>query len=163
DGTEAGRATPQGFGTSLLVFVADADTLTTTNPLDNDSDDDLILDGNEDKNHNGRVDAGETNPNLADTDGDGIPDGVEDANHTGNDGLKDGNEDVDDDRTLDANETDPLVFDTDGDLLGDGLEKGLAAAQGLNTAAPPFVADADPLTTTNPRSVDTDNDGINDG
>ena len=45
------------------MFVPDADPTTTTDPLDEDSDNDGLLDGEEDANHNGRVDAGETNPN----------------------------------------------------------------------------------------------------
>ena len=57
------RTAPQGFNTDLYVFVPDADPTTTTDPLDEDSDDDGQLDGEEDANHNGRVDAGETNPN----------------------------------------------------------------------------------------------------
>jgi hypothetical protein len=46
-----------------------------TDPNDPDTDDDNILDGNEDRNRNGLVDAVETNPCDADTDGDGVPDG----------------------------------------------------------------------------------------
>jgi hypothetical protein len=47
------------------------------NPKKSDTDDDGIIDGNEDKNHNGVVDPGETNPADADTDDDGMPDGWE--------------------------------------------------------------------------------------
>lgn len=55
-----------------------------TNPLDPDTDDDLISDGKEDLNKNGDFDAGtETNPLDKDTDDDGINDGVEDANQNG--------------------------------------------------------------------------------
>ncbi|HTJ47543.1 MAG TPA: hypothetical protein VL463_35835 [Kofleriaceae bacterium] len=45
--------------------------------VDHDSDDDGLLDGEEDKNCNGVVDTGETNPLNGDTDGDGAPDLVE--------------------------------------------------------------------------------------
>ncbi len=45
-----------------------------TNPFDSDSDHDGIPDGEEDANHNGRVDPGETDPRNWDTDGDGLSD-----------------------------------------------------------------------------------------
>jgi Ca-activated chloride channel family protein len=48
-----------------------------TDPDNPDSDGDGLADGQEDLNHNGRVDAGETDPNRADSDGDGTPDGAE--------------------------------------------------------------------------------------
>jgi len=71
DGTELGItgsvSDPDGdgplLGTDTNVFIADADPDTTTDPLNNDSDDDGAWDGTEDANHNGRVDAGETDPN----------------------------------------------------------------------------------------------------
>jgi len=71
DGTELGItgsvSDPDGdgplFGTDTNVFIADADPDTTTDPLNNDSDDDGVWDGTEDANHNGSVDAGETDPN----------------------------------------------------------------------------------------------------
>jgi hypothetical protein len=44
---------------------------------DNDSDNDGLADGDEDTNHNGVVDPGETDPRHADTDGDGVSDLVE--------------------------------------------------------------------------------------
>ncbi len=62
DGTEIGLASPQGSDTDPAVFVADLDPATTTDPLDDDSDGDGELDGEEDANQNGRVDAGETDP-----------------------------------------------------------------------------------------------------
>jgi hypothetical protein len=48
-----------------------------TDPNDADTDNDGILDGQEDANHNGAIDGGETNPCLVDTDGDGLQDGTE--------------------------------------------------------------------------------------
>ena len=39
--------------------------MTTTDPLDPDSDEDGFSDGQEDKNHNGQIDPGESNPNDA--------------------------------------------------------------------------------------------------
>ena len=48
-----------------------------TNVHDADTDHDGRLDGQEDANHNGRVDAGESDPLVADSDGDGILDGAD--------------------------------------------------------------------------------------
>jgi len=64
DGTELGLTLNDiGPDTDTNMFQPDIDPTTTTNPLDADTDDDGIADGDEDKNHNGRVDAGETDPN----------------------------------------------------------------------------------------------------
>ena len=71
DGTERGITEPVPdpdgdghlLGTDTNVFIVDADSDTTTDPLNKDSDDDGAWDGTEDANHNGRVDAGETDPN----------------------------------------------------------------------------------------------------
>ena len=73
DGTELGItepvADPDGegplLGTDTAVFIPDADPNTTTNPLNADSDGDGAWDGAEDRNYNGRVDAGETDPSDA--------------------------------------------------------------------------------------------------
>jgi len=70
---------PSIEGTDTDGFVPDADN-TTTNPLDDDTDDDGLKDGSansEDMNDDGLVDAGETDPNNPDTDGDGWSDGQE--------------------------------------------------------------------------------------
>jgi hypothetical protein len=48
-----------------------------THPLRQDTDCDGVSDGDEDKNKNGRMDAGETDPLKTDTDGDSLWDGVE--------------------------------------------------------------------------------------
>ena len=45
-----------------------------SDPRKADSDGDGLLDGEEDKNKNGRVDPGETDPTNQDSDGDGVPD-----------------------------------------------------------------------------------------
>ena len=67
DGTEMGLSISDiGIGTDEAVFIADADPSTTTNPLDDDSDNDGMLDGDEDKNHNGALNSGETDPNVDD-------------------------------------------------------------------------------------------------
>jgi hypothetical protein len=107
---------------------------------DADSDDDGIIDGDEDIDGNGAVDAGETDPCNSDSDADGIQDGtelgytldevgpdtdpavfIEDADpdsvtdplsdDTDRDGIKDGREDADHDGRVDEEETDPNVFD----------------------------------------------------
>ncbi len=46
-----------------------------TDPHDADSDDDGLLDGQEDQNRSGGVDDGETDPNNPDSDGNGVSDG----------------------------------------------------------------------------------------
>lgn len=70
----------------LVGGVVDSDTDTLSNfdeirmlfnPLDGDMDGDGIMDGNEDKNINGRVDFNETDPKNPDTDQDGVKDGTE--------------------------------------------------------------------------------------
>ena len=48
-----------------------------TDPFDDDTDDDGLLDGFEDANQNGIIEAGELNPTRFDTDGDGLSDGLE--------------------------------------------------------------------------------------
>lgn len=96
-----------------------------------DFDQDGLLDGLEDWNANGRVDAGETDPAATDTDGDGLADGVELGvwgpmtiemflDHFGGDlgaarrGLTfDG---------LSPKETDPTLRDTDGDAITDAVD-----------------------------------------
>src|SRR5690606_2367549 len=75
--TERGLVGPQGAHTDQTVCIPDADPGSTTDPTDADTDDDELLDGEEDVNSNGKVDEGETDPNVADTDGDGLPDGEE--------------------------------------------------------------------------------------
>ncbi len=83
----------------------DGDSL--LNLADVDSDNDLILDKNEDKNLNGQLDPGERDYLDIDTDNDLIIDGIEDANVDGD---------------FDLGETDPLDPDTDKDFLQDGVE-----------------------------------------
>jgi hypothetical protein len=123
DGLDAivwdGSGIPGVSGTDPLVFVPDADPLTTTDPLDLDSDEDGIEDGAEDLDGDGARSAGETDAASADSDGDGLPDGLEL-------GLTAG--------TLDTNgavfipdadpltTTDPLAADTDLGGVYDGIE-----------------------------------------
>ena len=108
-----------------------------TNPYDADSDDDVLLDGQEDKNHNGIVDEGETNPCNNDTDGDRIQDGTElgyplsyITPYTNPDNFQ---------PDLDPSTiTDPLLEDTDRDGLTDGQED-------LNTNGRFDAGEKDPL------------------
>jgi hypothetical protein len=63
DGTELGYTLSDANpDTNTGIFQPDLDPSTTTDPLDDDSDKDGLLDGQEDTNHNGRLDSGETNP-----------------------------------------------------------------------------------------------------
>ncbi len=92
-----------------------------TDPDDADTDDDGILDGLEDANLNGVVDAGETDPCNIDTDGDGIQDGTEIGLTFDDIGL-DTDTGVfipDSDPTT---TTDPTLADSDGDGIQDGEE-----------------------------------------
>lgn len=102
------------------------ENLLGTDPFDADSDDDGLLDGEEDANHNGVVDQGETDPENPDSDGDGIPDGVELGLATPHSNsslsqtdLAAGNFWPDADP---SSITDPLNPDSDGDTIPDGQE-----------------------------------------
>jgi hypothetical protein len=135
----------------------------------------VVVSGGVDSDVDGLTDAAElvigTNPNDADTDHDLIVDGLEvNVTHTDpkdddvdNDGIIDGKEDVNFDGIVQLSETDTNVADSDADGLLDGTELGLAVPQGLNTDLTVFVADMDPTTTSNPRDIDTDDDGLKDG
>ena len=97
------------------------ESTTCTDPYDADTDNDGIIDGDEDANHNGIVDPGETDPCNIDTDGDGVQDGTE-LGYTLNDIGSDTNTTVFQ-PDLDPNSTtDPLNADTDGDGFTDGQE-----------------------------------------
>lgn len=111
----------------------------TPDYLDTDSDNDGVLDKDEDKNGNGIMDSGETNPKDTDSDDDGISD-LDEFNKfkidTDGDGLSDGEE-------VETYGTDPNKPDTDADDLSDGDEVKLHA--------------------TDPLDADTDNGGARDG
>jgi hypothetical protein len=83
DGVELGLvkgiADPPGaiVATNPAKFRKDLAPKTKTKPLKADTDGDGLKDGAEDKNHNGRKDAGETSPLKKDTDGDGFNDKVD--------------------------------------------------------------------------------------
>ena len=67
DGTEAGLTLLDiGTDTDGNIFISDTDPNTTTDPLSLDTDQDGMSDGEEDANHNGMVDEGETDPAGAD-------------------------------------------------------------------------------------------------
>lgn len=132
-----------------------------TDPNDPDTDNDGIDDGDEVGN-DAILNLGDTNPLDADSDDDGIADGAE---LLGADGMPNT-----------SDETDPLDADSDNDGLNDGLEIGVTTAvppgtsdsaglpfAGTNPASPNFMADSDPLTTTDPADPDSDNDGLQDG
>ena len=101
---------------------------------------------------------------VFDSDGDGLSDAEEEALGTDladidsdDDGLTDGEE-------ANTYGSDPLICDSDEDGLLDGLEAGLTeAGEGTDTDAGCFAADADPTTTTDPASADTDGGGLADG
>jgi hypothetical protein len=106
----------------VIVFGSD--------PLDTDTDDDTLLDGDEVRVHT-------TQPALPDTDGDGLDDGQE-ILLTGTDAL---DPDMDRDAMLDGDEllvysTDPRDRDSDDDGLDDGTEA-------FVTLTDPDLADSD--------------------
>ncbi|MDY7229320.1 right-handed parallel beta-helix repeat-containing protein [Hyalangium rubrum] len=68
DGMEMAVASPHAnTDTSKGRFIADTNPATSTAPLIADTDGDGRKDGEEDANHNGKVDSGETDPNHPDT------------------------------------------------------------------------------------------------
>ncbi|WP_224367308.1 beta strand repeat-containing protein [Hyalangium versicolor] len=68
DGTEMAVASAHAnTDTSKGSFIADVDPATSTSPLLADTDKDGRKDSEEDANHNGKIDPGETDPNHADT------------------------------------------------------------------------------------------------
>jgi outer membrane protein OmpA-like peptidoglycan-associated protein len=175
DGLERGLATPEGGDTNPGTFRPDRDPTTRTDPLKSDTDEGGVLDGIEDRNHNGRVDPRELNPldprDDVDADGDGVDNALEEEialdpfdNDSDDDGVTDGVDgvtDTDGDGAINA-----LDPDSDGDGLLDGTERSVvvtAVPSGTNTTSANFRADADPATNTNPLVTDTDADQLGDG
>ena len=129
----------------------------STNPVDDDTDNDGYLDGVETGDgtfDDIATDTG-TDPRDADTDDDGLPDGVET-----NDGTFD-------DIATDTG-TNPLVADTDDDMIPDGFE----AANMLDPLVDDAGLDADDDLSNNlnefqvgtdPNEPDSDGDGYEDG
>ncbi len=122
-------ADPDGDGLQNI-----AEQLLGLDPADSDSDNDGILDGNEDPDKDGLTNSAEiyvhfTNPLRADTDADGMPDGWEIAHvlnplsAAGNDGTA-GDPDGDGLTNYQEwlNDSNPLDADTDDDGTNDGLE-----------------------------------------
>lgn len=154
-----------------------------------DMDGDGIANEQEDYNHNGMVDYGETDPRNSDTDNDGLTDG-EERLHTGRVEvlIKKGI------LFSDFSKLSPTNPDSDGDCINDGLELGVGSSpENAIDAMKSIVAgdsdkknsemvsayckailkkhgvlttgssDIDPQTNTDPTSADTDNDGLKDG
>ncbi|MCU0779578.1 MAG: immunoglobulin domain-containing protein, partial [Akkermansiaceae bacterium] len=155
DGLEIGLTAPVNpAATNMAKFQADADPAKKTDPLVADTEHDGLIDGLEDRNANGRVDAGETDPLNPDSDGDGLTDGEEVniyksnplALHSDQDGLSDSDE-------VKVFRTSPASNDTDGDGLWDGADVvvGGITHRGERT----YHTDA--------RVADTDRDGLLDG
>ena len=111
------------------TLTAETDGITTTNPLDPDTDNDGLNDSYEALTLL-------TDPTNVDTDGDGINDGIEingqygipalasdpRNNNTDGDAFDDGDEDINGNGVVDANETDPTRREDSGDFDNDGLE-----------------------------------------
>jgi uncharacterized repeat protein (TIGR01451 family) len=185
DGTELGKdcsnpATDASSGTCI----PDGDMgATTTSPLDPDTDNGGVIDGAEDSNLNGVIDAGETDPTEGhgtddptapnnDSDGDGLSDNVETTLGTDpkdadsdDDGISDGqepnlSEDTDGDGLIN-----PLDPDSDNDGLYDGTEVGNdCEGPGTDGSAGHCIPDGDSgATTTSPLDPDTDDGGVSDG
>lgn len=148
DGLELGIVAPLA-DTDLGAgcFRADADPDSTTDPLDNDSDDGGMTDGAEDVTGDGAVGPWETDPSDPsddlDSDVDGIPDAVEGTVDSDGDGTPD---------FLDA--------DSDGDGLVDRLDGVLDPDQDGLPAYLDEDADGDGLPDAEDGTEDPDRDGL---
>ncbi len=153
DGTEMGLTLDDiGPDTDLGAgnFVPDADGgATTTSPVDPDTDGGGVPDGQEDWDHDGMIDEGETDPNdpdddvpFVDTDDDGVPDGEDncpdiynpDQADSDSDGVgdaceedPDGGPDADTDADTDADSDADTDGDSDADTDSDTDAAGVAA------------------------------------
>jgi len=123
--TVNGRAVEEPVFIAALVDAENGNTSPSTgssfaNPSGDDDNDGLPND-EEDLNHNGQVDSGETDPINPDTDGDGLTDG-EEKFHTGRvEALINQNYPF-----AEIDRLNPLKADSDGDCLPDGLELGVS-------------------------------------
>jgi len=183
DGTELGLAC-EDAATDLAAghCVADGDQAgTVTSPIDADTDDGGVSDGNEDVDRDGVIDVGETDPTaghgaddgtLKDMDGDGLSDGLESAIGTNpndadsdDDGLLDGEEPNFADDTDQDGDINALDSDSDNDGLLDGTEAGRDCQNpATDLGQQHCVADGDAGdTSTNPLDPDTDRGGVQDG
>lgn len=169
--------TENGYITSPLLFDTDDDGLndglelgnsskgdmdpsSTTNPKSSDTDKDGLIESEEDKNRNGRVDVGETDPNVPDTDGDGLSDG--DEVDLGTDPLNpdtdgDGINDTEDVFPNDSNEW----LDTDEDGYGDNCDVFTNDPnEWLDTDEDGYGDNSDVFPNDTKEWIDTDNDNI---
>ncbi|MGK3997754.1 hypothetical protein [Sorangium sp. So ce1024] len=179
DGTEAGRdCSDADTDPAAERCTPDADGgATTTSVVNSDTDGGGASDGEEDRNHDGAIDEGETDPNNpaddpGDRDGDGLSNSEEAELGTDPDDA-----DSDDDGVLDGEEIDPgadtdgdgkinaLDPDSDNDGLFDGTELGKDCSHpDTDAAAGTCVPDGDAgKTTTDPTVADTDGGGVIDG
>ena len=130
-----------------------------THPGLNDTDGDLLLDGEE-------VNQFGTNPNLADTDGDTLDDYQELMNYRTDPKKNDTDDDkLDDNEEIFTHKTDPLLNDTDDDGLDDHEEIFVHDTSPLlNDTDMDNLTDYQEVITygTNPQSNDTDGDGLTD-
>ncbi|MDD5054640.1 MAG: S-layer homology domain-containing protein [Candidatus Peribacteraceae bacterium] len=118
--------------TTVILVPTDYSSIAASIPPTEDSDGDGLPDTQEDKNRNGRVDAGETDPLNADTDRGGEADGSE---------LKAGRSPL--------LQTDDFTFDADGDGWTNGIElingtdsgKPDTDGDGVNDPQDPFPLD----------------------
>lgn len=144
-----------------------------TNWLDDDTDDDGILDSNEDWNYDGLNDIFETDPLNNDTDGDGILDGFEvgllEPQGVGTNTTFWPNRNFTNSKPY---VSDPLDWDSDDDGLPDGWidfnnnsVKDPGEYEDRNCDGLIYIGpwnNGSGLGETNPRQADTDNDGLND-
>jgi uncharacterized repeat protein (TIGR01451 family)/MYXO-CTERM domain-containing protein len=181
DGTELGRnCSGPGTDVNENQCIPDADMgMTTTDPLNPDTDNGGVPDGSEDSNKNGQIDAGEPDPNnpaddsaIVDTDGDGLSDAFED--QIGSNPM---DADTDDDGVVDGQEPNPaadsdgdglinvLDTDSDNDGLFDGTEMGFDCSNpATDNSKGSCIDDADKdAPPTSPIDPDTDDGGVSDG
>lgn len=151
----------------------DTDSDGLINGLDMDSDNDGLTDGDEDIDHDGIVDTGETSPVLWDTDSDSFPDGWEKKYNfnplSTNSATADSDSDDLNDYEEFLNGTSPISSDTDYDGLPDGWEVDFYFNP-LFTDDGNYDSDGDDLTTyqeylndTDFLNWDTDSDLLPDG
>lgn len=136
-------------------IVDDQETQFGTDPLDPDSDDDTLLDGEEVFGLDLMPNTGDElgiSPLDADTDDDGLTDSRE---VLGADGVGGTGDDL---------PSNPTLLDTDSDGIQDGTELGETQGHPTDTRRDLFVPDADAgITTTDPRKPDSDAGGLDDG
>ncbi|MFK7935311.1 MAG: cadherin domain-containing protein [Saprospiraceae bacterium] len=127
--------------------------------MDDDSDGDGIVDGAEDPNGNGIVDANETDPYDDDTDDDGLKDDEELV--AGSDPTEEDTDGDGEDDSLEVGLDPTQPFDTDEDGIIDALESSIADADNDGTPDETDPANLDPcIPSMNAGACDQDNDGL---